>query len=65
MHVYPDECRLEIPSRGIDAKLHVTTSKHILVKRAFPLPQNGWVMLGKVVSCERKEDTGAAGGMKK
>ena len=31
IHVYPDECRLEIPSRGIDAKLHVTTSNNILV----------------------------------
>ena len=29
-----DECRLEIPSRGIDAKLHVTTSSHILVNLA-------------------------------
>ena len=28
------ECRLEIPSRGIDAKLLVTTSNHILVKLA-------------------------------
>ena len=28
---YPDECRLEIPSRGTDAKLHVTSSNHILV----------------------------------
>ena len=26
IHLYPDECRLEIPSRGIDAKLLVTTS---------------------------------------
>ena len=25
IHLYPDECRLEIPSRGIDAKLLVTT----------------------------------------
>ena len=32
--MYPDECRLEIPSRGIDAKLHVTTSNHILVNLA-------------------------------
>ena len=30
----PDECCLEIPSRGIDAKLLVTTSKHILVNLA-------------------------------
>ena len=30
----PDECRLEIPSRGIDAKLLVTTSNHILVNLA-------------------------------
>ena len=34
IHLYPDECRLEIPSRGIDAKLLVTTSNHILVNRA-------------------------------
>ena len=34
IHLYPDECRLEIPSRGIDAKLHVITSKHILVNIA-------------------------------
>ena len=34
IHVYPDECRLEIPSRGIDAKLPVTTSNHILVNLA-------------------------------
>ena len=34
IHLYPDECRLEIPSRGIDAKLLVTTSSHILVKLA-------------------------------
>ena len=27
IHLYPDECRLEIPSRGIDAKLLVATSK--------------------------------------
>ena len=33
IHLYPDECRLEIPSRGIDAKLHVTSSNHILVNR--------------------------------
>ena len=32
--MYPDECRLEIPSRGIDAKLLVTTSNHILVNLA-------------------------------
>ena len=31
IHLYPDECRLENPSRGIDAKLHVTSSNHILV----------------------------------
>ena len=30
----PDECRLEIPSRGIDAKLLVSTSNHILVNLA-------------------------------
>ena len=34
IHVYPDECRLESPSRGIDAKLLVTTSNHILVNLA-------------------------------
>ena len=34
IHVYPDECRLEIPSRGIDAKLLVTTSNHVLVNLA-------------------------------
>ena len=34
IHLYPDECRLEIPSRGIDAKFHVTTSNHILVNLA-------------------------------
>ena len=33
-HLYPDECRLEIPSRGNDAKLLVTTSNHILVNLA-------------------------------
>ena len=32
--LYPDECRLGIPSRGIDAKLLVTTSNHILVSLA-------------------------------
>ena len=34
IHLYPDECRLEIPSRRIDAKLHVTSSNHILVNLA-------------------------------
>ena len=34
IHLYPDECRLEVPSRGIDAKLLVTTSNHILVNLA-------------------------------
>ena len=34
IHLYPDECRLGIPSRGIDAKLHVTSSNHILVNLA-------------------------------
>ena len=34
IHLYPHECRLEIPSRGIDAKLLVTTSNHILVNFA-------------------------------
>ena len=34
IHLYPDECWLEIPSRGIDATLHATTSNHILVNLA-------------------------------
>ena len=34
IHLYPDECRLDIPSRGIDAKLLVTISNHILVNLA-------------------------------
>ena len=34
IHLYPDECRLELPSRGIDAKLLVTPSNHILVNLA-------------------------------
>ena len=34
IHLYPDECRLEIPSRGIGAKLLVTSSNHILVNFA-------------------------------
>ena len=34
IHLYPDECRLQIPSRGIDAKLLVTTPNHILVNLA-------------------------------
>ena len=34
IHLYPDECRLEIPSRGIDAKLLVTTSNHIFFNLA-------------------------------
>ena len=34
IHLCPDECRLEIPSRGIDAKLLVTASNHILVNLA-------------------------------
>ena len=34
IHLYPDECRLEIPSRGLDAKLLVTSSNHILVNFA-------------------------------
>ena len=29
IHLYRDECRLEIPSRGICAKLRVTSSNHI------------------------------------
>ena len=35
IHLYPDECRLEIPSCGIDAKLLVTTSNHILVNLEY------------------------------
>ena len=31
IHLYPDESRLENPYRGIDQKLLVTTSNHILV----------------------------------
>ena len=34
IYLNPDECRLEIPSRGIDAKLLATTSNHILVNIA-------------------------------
>ena len=34
IHLYPDDCRLEIPSRRIDAKMLVTTSNHILVNLA-------------------------------
>ena len=34
IHLYRAERRLEIPSRGIDAKLLVTTSNHILVNLA-------------------------------
>ena len=34
IHLYPDECRFEIPSRGIDAKLLVLTLNHILVNLA-------------------------------
>ena len=34
IHLYPDQCRLEIPSRGINAKLLVTTSSHVLVNLA-------------------------------
>ena len=34
IHLNPDECCLEFPSRGIDAKLHVTSSNHILVNLA-------------------------------
>ena len=33
-HLYPDECRLEIPFREIDAKLLATTSNHILANLA-------------------------------
>ena len=34
INLYPDECRLEIPSWDIDAKLFVTTSNHTLVNLA-------------------------------
>ena len=34
IHLYPDECNLEIPSLGFVAKLLVTTSNHILVNFA-------------------------------
>ena len=34
IHLYPDECRLEVPSRGIDAKLIVTSSNYSLVNLA-------------------------------
>ena len=34
IHLYQGECRLEIPSRGSDAKLLVTTSNHIHVNLA-------------------------------
>ena len=34
IQLYPDECRLEIPARGIDAKLLVATSNHMLVNLA-------------------------------
>ena len=34
IQLYPDECRLEIPSRGTDSKLHVISSNHILVNLA-------------------------------
>ena len=34
IRLYPDECCLEIPSRGIDVKLLVTSSNHILVNLA-------------------------------
>ena len=33
-NLYPDECRLEVPSRGTDAELLVTTSNHFLVNLA-------------------------------
>ena len=46
IHLYPDECRLEIPSRGIDAKLHVTSSNHILVNLA---DLNAWMSL--IIMC--------------
>ena len=34
IHLHPDECRLEVPSRGIDTKLLVTVSNRILVNFA-------------------------------
>ena len=35
MHVYLGDCWLKIPSKGIKAKLMVTTSNHVLVNMAF------------------------------
>ena len=35
IHLYPDECRLEVPPRGMDAKLLVTNTNHILVNLAY------------------------------
>ena len=34
IHLYPGDCWLEIPSRGIKAKLMVTTSNHVLLNMA-------------------------------
>ena len=34
IHLYPGDCWMEIPSRGINAKLMVTTSNHVLVNMA-------------------------------
>ena len=34
IHLFPEECRLEIASRGMDAKLHVTSWNHILFNLA-------------------------------
>ena len=45
IHVYPDEGRLEIPSRGIDAKLLLTTSNHILVNLQILQAWNCLIMM--------------------
>ena len=34
IHLYPGDCWVEIPSRGIKAKLMVATSNHVLVNIA-------------------------------
>ena len=34
IHLFPDECRLEFPSRGRGAKMLVTTSNHIFANFA-------------------------------
>ena len=58
IHLYPDECRLEIPSRGIDAKLHVTSSNHILVNLA---DFEAWMSL--IMMCRDSEETGTESDM--